>query len=180
MKKVTPRDFRDAFAAVVRAEENSLRTAAGFEAKSYLYFMRSNIFPRVARHLGLLTWNKEYCALDAIFYEERGRDGAGRYTPYAKWIAVALEHAFKPAKTPDDINKLQMYNAPLKVLVTYAQEAEDEQLLRKYAAIIGESDVFGDAATLRKQLVIFGTPRQVRDWRYYAYEDDGFVLMLPG
>jgi hypothetical protein len=27
--------------------------------------------------------------------------------------------------------------------------------------------------------VILGTPRTVREWRFYAYENDGFVLMLP-
>jgi hypothetical protein len=25
-----------------------------------------------------------------------------------------------------------------------------------------------------------GTPKTVREWRFYAYENDGFVLMLPG
>jgi hypothetical protein len=74
-----------------------------------------------------------------------------------------------------------MFNAPLKVLITYVAEgAETESLLRKYEAIIGDSDVFSDIATLRKQLVILGSPQAVRDWRFYVYESDGFVLMLPG
>jgi len=181
MKKITPRDFRNAFVAVMKAEYNSVRTAAGFEAKSYTYFMRSSIFPKIARHLGLLVWNKEYYALDGMFYEERGRDNFGKYTTYAKWISVALEHANKPAKTYETINKLQMFNAPLKVLITYAAEGtEVDSLLRQYEAVIGESDVFNDIATHRQQLVIFGTPRAPRDWRFYVYESDGFVLMLPG
>jgi hypothetical protein len=41
------------------------------------------------------------------------------------------------------------------------------------------ADVFGDFATLRQQLVILGTPKTVQAWRFYAYENDGFVLMLP-
>lgn len=181
MKKITPRDFRNAFVAVMKAEQDSFRTAAGFEAKSYTYFMRSNMFPKIARQLGLLAWNKEYYALDAVFYEERGRDNFGKYTTYARWISVALEHANNPAKTLEAINKLQMFNAPLKVLITYAAEgAESDSLLRKYEAVIGESDVFNDIATPRQQLVIFGTPRALREWRFYVYESDGFVLMLPG
>jgi hypothetical protein len=32
---------------------------------------------------------------------------------------------------------------------------------------------------LRQQLVILGTPKTVEEWRFYAYENDGFVLMLP-
>ena len=181
MKKITPREFRNAFVAVMKAEHNSLRTAAGFEAKSFTYFMRSNIFPKIARHLGLLAWNKEYHALDAMFYEERGRDTFGKYTTYAKWISVALEHASKPTLTLEEINKLQMFNAPLKVLITYAAEGvESDSLLRKYEAVISDSDVFNDIATLRQQLVIFGTPKTLQEWRFYVYESDGFVLMLPG
>jgi hypothetical protein len=180
MKKITPREFSDAFVAVMKAERNSLRTAAGFEAKSYTYFMRSNIFPKIARHLGLLAWNKEYYALDGMFYEERGRDNFGKYTTYAKWISVALEHAYKPARTYEEINKLQMFNAPLKVLITYAAEgAEEDALLRKYESVISESDVFNDVATLRQQLVILGTSKAHQEWRFYTYENDGFVLMLP-
>jgi hypothetical protein len=181
MKKITPRDFQNAFLAVMKAEYDSFRTAAGFEDKSYAYFMRSNILPKIARHLGLLAWNKEYYALDGMFYEERGRDNFGKYTTYAKWISVALEHANKPEKTQEEINKLQSFNAPLKVLITYAAEGvETDSLLRKYETVISESDVFNDIASLRQQLVIFGTPRTRREWRFYAYESDGFVLMMPG
>ena len=181
MKKVTPREFRNAFLAVMKAEYSSFRTAAGFEAKSYTYFMRTNIFPKIARQLGLMAWNKENYSLGGMFYEERGRDNFGKYTTYAKWIAVALEHATKPAKTHEEINKLQTFNAPLKVLITYAAEgAESDALLRDYETVISESDVFNDITTLRQQLVIFGTPRTFGDWRFYVYESDGFVLMLPG
>jgi hypothetical protein len=181
MKRTTPRDFRNAFVAVVQAEHDSVRMAAGFEAKSYSYFMRTNIFPKIAKQLGLLAWNKQYYALDAMFYEERGTDNFGKYTSYAKWISVALEHAIKPSKTHEEINKLQMFNAPLKVLITYADEGEEgDSLLREYETVIGNSDVFNDIATLRQQLVILATPKTLRKWRFYAYESDGFVLMLPG
>src|SRR5208283_109743 len=74
MKKITPRDFRNAFVAVMKAEHNSFRTAVGFEVKSYTYFLRSDIFPKIAKHLGLLAWHKDYYALDGMFYEERGTD----------------------------------------------------------------------------------------------------------
>ncbi len=73
-----------------------------------------------------------------------------------------------------------MFNVPLKVLITYAAEGrESETLLQKYEAVLSDSDVFNDIATLRQQLVIFGTPKTARQWRFYVYEDDGFVLMLP-
>jgi hypothetical protein len=180
MKKITPREFRNAFMSVMKAEQDSLRAAAGFESKSFTYFMRSNIFPKIARNLGLLAWNREYYALDGMFYEERGRDHSGKYTTYAKWISVALEHETKSAHTLESIAKLQMFNAPLKVLTTYAAEGvESDSLLLRYAAVIGESDIFNEFSSLRQQLVILGTPKTLRDWRFYVYESDGFVLMLP-
>src|ERR1700744_6624053 len=104
MKTITPRDFRNAFVACMPNEQDQFRTAVSFEPKSYSYFMRSNIFPKIARNLGLQAWNKEYYTLDAMFYEERGRDNSGKYTTYAKWISVALEHAIRPSHTHEEIN----------------------------------------------------------------------------
>jgi hypothetical protein len=84
MKTISPRDFRNAFVDVMKVEHDDFRAAVSFETKSYAYFMRSNIFPKVARHLGLMAWNKDYYALDGMFYEERGRDNSGKFTTYAK------------------------------------------------------------------------------------------------
>ena len=180
MTRVTPREFRNAFVAVMKSERDGFRTAVGFETKSYNYFMRSNIFPKIAKHLGLLSWRKEYHTLDGMFYEERGMDFAGNHATYAKWISVALEHENTGANSSETMNKLQLFNAPLKVLINYAAEGvETDSLLRKYERIMSAADVFDDFATLRQQLVILGTPKTVENWRFYAYESDGFVLMLP-
>ncbi|MGB6307334.1 MAG: hypothetical protein WBF89_06030 [Steroidobacteraceae bacterium] len=180
MNRVTPREFRNAFVAVMESERAAFRTAVGFETKSYNYYMRSSIFPKIARHLGLLSWKKEYYTLDGMFFEERGTDPLGSSGVYAKWISVALEHENAGSKSFEAMNKLQQFNAPLKVLITYADEGtETDSLLRKYERIMSTSDVFNDFANLRQQLVILGTPKTVRDWRFYAYECDGFVLMLP-
>ena len=180
MNKITPRDFHNAFIAVMKSEHDSFRTATGFETKSYNYFMRSDIYPKVARHLGLSCWNKEYYTLDGMFYEERGVDATGKYASYANWISVAIEHENDASIAHETMNKLQLFNAPLKVLITYVPTgAATDSLLRKYENIIRASDVFNDVATLRQQLVILGTPKTVAEWRLYAYENDGFVLMLP-
>jgi hypothetical protein len=180
MNKITPRDFRNAFVAVMQAESAAFRTAVGFETKSYHFFMRRTIYPRVARQLGLLSWTKAYHTLDGMLYEERGTDDTGKYATYANWISVAIEHEDDGSRAHEKMNKLQSFNAPLKVLITYAAAGDaSEALLRKYEQLIRSSDVFNDVATLRQQLVILGTPRTVLEWRYYAYENDGFVLMLP-
>jgi len=179
-EKITPRDFHNAFVAVMKSEEANFRTAVGFEPKSYKYFMRSTIYPRIARQLGLSSWNKEYYTLDGMFYEERGVDATGKFASYANWVSVAIEHENELSKADETMNKLQLFNAPLKVLITYAPPgAATDSLLRKYENIIRASDVFKDIATLRQQLVILGTPKTVAEWRLYAYENDGFVLMLP-
>ncbi len=181
MNKVTPRDFRNAFLAVMEAEREEFRTACGFETKSYNYFMRSQIYPRIARQLGLLAWKQEYYTLDGMLYEERGLDDTGRYATYANWVTVAIEHENDAAKAHETMNKLQLFNAPLKVLITYVAEGSGtDALLRKYENIIRASDVFHDVATLRQQLVILGLPKRTGPWRFYAYENEGFVLMLPG
>lgn len=180
MQKVTPRDFRDAFVAVMKAEREQFRAAIGFENKSYRYFMRATIYPGIARRLGLQCWRKEYYTLDGMLYEERGTDDTGRYATYANWISVAIEHETDAAKAHETMNKLQLFNAPLKVLISYAAEgAATDMLLRKYATVIRASDVFRDVATLRQQLIVLGAPKSADPWRFYAYEDDGFVLMLP-
>ena len=180
MNKITPRDFRNAFASVLQTEHEGFRTAVGYEAKSYNFFMRTTIYPRVARQLGLLSWNKEYYTLDGMLYEERGTDDTGKYASYANWISVAIEHEIDASHAFEKMNKLQSFNAPLKVLITYAAEGRaSDALLARYEALIRASDVFHDVATLRQQLVILATPKTARDWRYYAYENDGFVLMLP-
>ena len=180
MNKVTPRDFRNAFVAVMKSEHDSFRTAIGFETKSYNYFMRSTIYPRIARQLGLLSWNKEYYTLDGMFYEERGTDNTGKFASYANWVSVAIEHENDASQAQETMNKLQLFNAPLKVLITYAALGPaTDSLLQKYESIIKASDVFNDVATLRQQLVVLGTPKTVADWRFYAYENGGFVLMLP-
>ncbi|HEX3603906.1 MAG TPA: hypothetical protein VHU43_07420 [Steroidobacteraceae bacterium] len=179
-KKIAPRDFRNAFVAVMTTERDGFREAMGFETKSYNYYVRSTIYPKIARHLGLQAWNKEYYTLDGMLYEERGIDNTGKYASYANWVSVAIEHENDASQAHETMNKLQLFNAPLKVLITYAQLGQaTDTLLRKYENIIKASDVFNDVATLRQQLVILGTPKAVAEWRFYAYENDGFVLMLP-
>jgi hypothetical protein len=164
----------------MQSERESFRAAIDYEPKSYNFYIRTTIYPKVARQLGLLSWNKEYYTLDGMLYEERGVDNTGKYATYANWISVAIEHENDSSRAHEKMNKLQSFNAPLKVLITYAADgAPSEALLRKYENLIKTADVFNDIATLRQQLVILGTLKTVRDWRFYAYENDGFVLMLP-
>ena len=83
------------------SEYASFRTAVGFETKSYNFFMRTTMYPRIARQLGLLAWNKEYYTLDGMLYEERGTDDTGKYATYANWVSVAIEHENEASKAQE-------------------------------------------------------------------------------
>jgi hypothetical protein len=176
----TPREFRDAFLTVMNDQRANFRTAVHFEPKSYNYFLRADIYPRIARHLGLLSWGREYYTLDGAFYEQRETEHVRPNAAYAKWICVALEHETDVHNSYKEMNKLQLLNVPLKVLITYASEGfETDLLLRNYQRILRAADVYEDFATTRRQLLILGTPKTARDWHFFAYESDGFVQMLP-
>src|ERR1700678_4671462 len=125
MIRVTPREFRNAFMAVMKSERDGFRTAVGVESKSYNSFMRSNICPKVAKHLGLLSWRKQYHTLDGMFYEERGTDHFGNHGAYAKLISVALEHENTGGHSYETMNKLLPVHTPSQVLITYAAEGTE-------------------------------------------------------
>jgi hypothetical protein len=116
------------------------------------------------------------CDLDSIFYSERDNEHFGSTVTYAKCISIAMEHENEPRGTAIEINKLQLFNASLKVLITYVQKPKERSLyLDRYMKIIQGADLFDDFATLRRQLVIFGSlTDQTVSWHFYAYETSGF------
>ncbi len=79
MNRITPRDFRNAFVAVLQSEHDSYRTAVGFETKSYNFFIRTTashqstawttrIAPLFSRKSipEFLPWILGWCALRQI------------------------------------------------------------------------------------------------------------------
>ena len=77
-----------------------------------------------------------------------------------------------------EINKLQLFNAPLKVLITYTGEDTFDYYLDGYAKIIKDADIFNDISTTRRQLVIFGTGNgKTANWHFFCYEDGKFVQL---
>jgi hypothetical protein len=142
------------------------------------------ILPDIAGRLGLHCYG-QYYTLDAIYYVEKDEVHFPGCT-YAKFISVALEHENNARGSVDEIYKLQLFSAPLKVLITYpANPDEGDELLRQYAEIIAEADPFNDIATLRRQLVIFGFRTQAGEapghyWRAFAYREDGSFTPVQG
>lgn len=79
------------------------------------------------------------------------------------------------------MNKLQLLNAPLKVLIAYPGNREyASMLLGQYAEIIADADPFEDIDTLRRQLVIFGFKEDILRWDAYAYAGRSFTPVEPG
>jgi hypothetical protein len=130
-----------------------------------------------AGHLNLKIYNGDYYTLDAIFYDEKDVHNFPEHTTYAKYIVIALEHENRLCGTQVEINKLQLFNAPLKVLITYSNdEKEKERYLEMFKNVIKDADVFGDISTSRKQLVVFGScDGTTTNWSFHVYRGGAFV-----
>ena len=181
MKIVSPLQFKIAFQKVVASLEPDIlhRWTSGSQ---FTALVRRIILPQVAEALSLEVHSeKDYYWLDAIFYEERDTVHFGPDKTYAKYIAVALEHENIPTDTAIEMNKLQLFNTPLKVLITYADGSTAEMLLEKYARIVSGADVLSDFTTERRQLVIFGPPGSdppaTLRWTFHVYENGVFVTL---
>lgn len=156
MRIVSPLELRQAFQTVTERVEAEL-LQHWTNGKQYTSLMRSRVLPATARELDLQGYcEKDYYWLDAIFYEEKDTVHFPDGQTYAKYVAVALEHENQPGTTAIEMNKLQLFNTPLKVLITYAAGVQSEALLARYARVVAEADVFSAFTTERKQLVVFG------------------------
>ena len=177
MTRISPLQFKDSFLKVVSTKAiDSQIVALWSSLKAYTTLILEDVFPKVATELGIFVWNSNYYYLDSIFYAEKDSDHFGPNATYAKCISIAMEHEHIIEGTAVEMNKLQLFNAPLKVLITYAgDETQRVHYLNRYTKILQGADIFGDFATLHRQLVIFGSRSdQVVTWHFYAYEPTGF------
>ena len=157
MKIVSPPDFAHAFLREVVCVEGSL-LEMWTNPCAYTLVMRSTILPHVASRLGLASYcSRDYYGLDGILYEELDQQHFPLNSYYAKFLSVELEHENLPEGSAIEMNKLQIFNAPLKVLITYPRgKCTMKYLLERYARIFNWSDWANDTVTLRRQLVVFG------------------------
>jgi hypothetical protein len=176
LDKVSPRAFYDCFEAVVgqRAPEIIAHWNSWVD---YTWLMRGTVLREVAALLRLDYYPGDYYTLDGVMYAERDSENFPRHMTYVYSISVALEHENNPKGTLSELNKLQLFNSPLKVLITYPDRAYSaEVLLPRYAKAMLSADAFDDFSTLRRQLVIFGSKRsQVPEWRGFVYSRGVFV-----
>ncbi len=182
----SPSEFYEAFFAEASKKESDLLRLWN-DPTEYTRFIRSTIFPAVASALDLTCYPFDYYTLDSIFYKERDTDNFSSRWTYAKFISVALEHENNCegptvcGSTKEEINKLQLFNTPLKVLITYPPGNDGDALLKKYAEIINAADIFEDISRCRRQLVIFGWTDAAANltWKGYEYSDGDFREISP-
>jgi hypothetical protein len=178
---VTPTRFAGLLRDVLMEHGDSLASLWSKPGSEYTGYMRSTILKEVGQKLGLESYCWDYYTLDAIYFAERDSEHFSQRATYAKFIAVAVEHENVAATTPVEMNKLQLFNAQLKVLITYPKsDGQRNVLISKYNKIIKGADFFGDTATLRRQLVVFGRLSDGKPiWEFLVYQSDGLVKFNP-
>ena len=170
----SPAIFKNAFLEVVSKHSETLIEARRITLTEYTAAIRQ-LLPEVSGILKLELYNADYYTLDAILYTDADKEHFPISTTYAKYIEVALEHENTIAGSEVEINKLQLFNAPLKVLITYGGPEEKQNYLQRYSEIIQAGDIFQDISYSRRQLVIFGTFLDDIEWEFWEYDGRGFI-----
>jgi len=194
MKIISPQEFKNAFEQVVCHSKAYEKTLMGFweNGTEYTQVMlgrkksRDNdqdkcVLGEVATKLGL-KYYKEYWSMDCVFYEKEYPLVPGG--TFAEYIAVAVEHENNVKSSCIEMNKLSIWNTPLKVLITYC-DAEDrnrdrDKYLNKYAQILHKADIFDTFSTFHNHLVIFGPKYPENNsisWTCYNFNQGKFIKM---
>jgi hypothetical protein len=116
MTRIPPLQFKDAFLAAISSVDPQI-VALWDARRDYTALILDIIFPKVVIELGISVYNANYYYLDSVFYAERDTDHFGTTATYAKCICIAKEHEHAIVGTAVEMNKLQLFNTPLKVLI---------------------------------------------------------------
>lgn len=179
---ISPDRFFSVWCKTAATREADLMGCWSGNNTGYTKIMRE-FLPAIAQELALELYNKDYYTLDAIFHRGKDEDNFRIFPDtymYAKYIEIAFEHENSLRGSQVEMNKLQLFNTPLKVLVTYGNKPEQIEYLNTYASIIKSADIFHDISTLRKQLVIFGScpEKTVIEWSGYVFVNGGFKELI--
>jgi hypothetical protein len=186
MRRISPQQFKDA--SPQQFKDAFLQADSTFQSEIFdcwgnwperTHIMLKTVSPAIAQILNVNVYPGDYYTLDSIYYTERDTEHFPETSYHAKNICVALEHENNITRSVEEMNKLQLFNTPLKVLITYNPHASERAAqLARYTKILENADVFGDFATLRRQMVIFGDKQEAKvHWQFYVYETTGFQEM---
>jgi len=176
MRIITPKEFKEAFETASASDRPAATKPLG--GRTRIPEQAQNTLALVADILRLDLYY-EYYSIDAVFFNQQDTEHFPHGMVYANYFAIALEYEKQASGNTGsvvEINKLQLLNTPLKVLITFpATTAEEEGMLRVYAPMMRAADVFGDFEKLRKQLIVFKVPSG--GWHFYLYNGTGFDRM---
>lgn len=178
---ISPEQFKEVILSVVEDRGNEAKLTNLWNRQGeYTNFMLRTLLPDMADKLKLQVYTKDYYLIDSIFYDERNTvDFPNPNEVYAKYIAIAFEHEHNMIDAHIEINRLSIYNTPLKVLVTYPGNKyrnDHYERLEVYSRIMKLADIFSDFSTQKKQLVILGDLRGMSiKWDFYVYKDGRFI-----
>ena len=138
----------------------------------------NELLPKIGKELELNCYNGNYYYLDAIFYHKKFREYFEDNTTYAESLIIAFEHEHEHFRSHEEIYKLALFNAPLKVLVTYPPDEDEEQkLMKKFTDVLNRADILKTFNSIHKHLVICGgkTPQDKKTmWTFYLYRNSNF------
>ena len=146
---IIPEQFREKFIHVVSRYEKEIANLWYNSPEKYTSLMlgeknSGGLFREVADELHL-NYYQEYWTLDAVFYESKDIEYFPENSVFANYLSVVLEHENYIATTYEEMNKLTIFNSPLKVLVTYPnKENEIDKYLSEYAEILQSADIFSE------------------------------------
>jgi hypothetical protein len=175
---VSPQEFNAAFLAVAKRRRAEVRDVWN-NRPAYTDFClgdANGLLTSVSKRLRL-QYCCQYFGIDAVMCE---KVDAINFSPDYWWAAeqltVAIEHENVIAGAHQEMNKLSIFNSPLKVLITYPWVSTKNDYLATYADIARRADIFNDFTTRRRHLVIFGFgPEDDVTWESYVYRLGEFV-----
>lgn len=174
---ITPDRFKAAFDQIVVGYENQI-IKYRFNDREYTKLMlnyENGVLRSIANNFDLRYYN-EYWTLDAIMYKENDWVYFPKEANYATNLSIAIEHENHGERSNEEMNKLSLFNAPLKVLITYPPSFEADGLLSMYSDMLKRADIFNDFSDKRRQMVIFGNfDDEGVMWRHYVYKNGEFV-----
>jgi hypothetical protein len=183
---ISPDHFAREFHAVVSGREKQI-ASLWTTARDYTSLFtdpKTGILLEVSERLSLRYANP-WWTLDAIFYEGADVENFPVAWRMAKHICVAIEHENNIGWSHYEINKLSLFNAPLKVLISYPGREPgtrgESVVLARYASILRDADIFSDFHETRRQLVAFAKRSKdgIISWRYHKYDKHGFSELSP-
>lgn len=178
---VTPEIFKEKFIEVCKEKEviksliDNWEDASKYNSLILGDSRREGILETVANKLEL-QFDREHWKFDFVMFREKFEEYF-KWGNYAKYLDIVIEHENDINDSHKEIHKLNMINAPLKVLITYYKSEEDVgKRLTDYAGIINAGDIFNLYGVKCNLMVIFAPykkPEKI-EWDFHKYHNGVF------